>query len=108
MTSSSEVPGALLPERVRRWLADDSGATWFFRQAEIDKICAHDHGCSSLPHLWLPRVGGRSDVTELRDCHDCGLTFLGEGLRILEAPLDDEAVFIVLCDCCMRGRQANP
>jgi hypothetical protein len=80
-----------------RWLDDPDGGGTFVRQAEL--IRKHDPGCPSLEHVWLPRKGGYSCLTDSMECDVCNVTFFWAALLIDNDRCPYSTHFV--CSCCV-------
>lgn len=60
------------------WAAHpDGGENYSFVR---DSIIGHDPECDSIGYAWLPKRGGRTCLSDIRDCAYCDLTFSVDGL----------------------------
>lgn len=67
-----------------------------------EKYEAHDPSCASLPHFWLGREGGFTDLPEIEDCAVCGDTFWLDGMTLIEDPDHGYYDGYYMCDHCLR------
>lgn len=81
-----------------RWLEDPDGGGRFVRQR--DAILAHGLECPGLKHAWLPRKGGVTCLTDIADCHGCGVTLFWEGVAEYETEACEFSEH-AYCACCV-------
>lgn len=92
----------MLTGHLKTWAEDpQGGGMWPSIRKKIEE---HDWDCTSLRHVWLPRMGGRTDLLELEDCHDCQLTLRLDGIWAYEKTLHDTVEELFLCKCCFMNR----
>jgi len=82
---------------LQRWLEDPDGGRRF--EPQRDKILAHGLDCPGLAHVWVPRKGGVTCLSDVVDCDGCGVTFFWEAMY---AP-EKECAFTdhSYCACCL-------
>lgn len=78
-----------------RWLTHPEGGGRFTGQRDL--ILAHP-SCESLLHVWLPRKGGATALSDIMGCDSCDITLFWEGLVSLFGDCPDS--YWYFCRCC--------